>query len=152
MIRTAVLLSLIVPCSSASTGGSTSSLEPEPGQSQTWMASEQELREPVSVGTRNPAAKYRGHVLSGPEMFAFLPCSSGHSSWLVASGQTNNLKYLRTKPRPGHPSALYVELDGTESASGHFGHLGLYGKELSASAIFYVSRTDPSDCRFSEQR
>jgi hypothetical protein len=47
---------------------------------------------------------------------------------------------------PCTPQVAYVEMDATLSAPGHFGHMGTYEREITATRFTYAAREARVEC------
>jgi hypothetical protein len=99
----------------------------------------------------------RGYVRLGPEEESFQRCgdTTADTMWL-GEGRDETWapvsKILGAQPEcdldtiPCDHQEAYVELDGTISEPGHYGHMEMYNRELRPRRVTYAARTAPTDC------
>jgi hypothetical protein len=99
----------------------------------------------------------RGYVRLGPEEVSFQRCgeTTGDRMWLGEGGNetwgpvSDILHAQRECDLDTLPCAhqeAYVELDGTISEPGHYGHVGIDARELRPKRVTYAARTAPTEC------
>ncbi|MBI3202445.1 MAG: hypothetical protein HYZ29_12965 [Myxococcales bacterium] len=98
------------------------------------------------IGTRNPVASHRGFIAFSFEAASFRSC--GQSALIAVDRADPALSdvidmFDTCDLVPCHPSGVYVELDGTISPEGNYGHMGMYYRILTARKIHYAARTPP---------
>jgi hypothetical protein len=96
---------------------------------------------------------FRGVYQTAFEMIAFTPCNSGERWWVTpvnAPGWNSLQRALhRIDPiasGPGRVQRAYVELQGDTSATGQFGHLGAYTRELRVTRVLASAPVANGQC------
>ena len=99
----------------------------------------------------------RGHMVFASELMAFEPCGSTNLIWANLQGWEKGQELL---PQLGPycvttdagqapcPAEYYVELTGTISPPGQYGHMGKFSQQLMVSAYLAAGTTNPADCPF----
>ena len=90
---------------------------------------------------------FRGHYVSAFETSAFEPCGSGEKWWV--EGNIVDLRKPANPSEPGEwePREFYVEWRGTRSATGNYGHMGDYLRELEVSEVLVARPYTPDACK-----
>ena len=89
-------------------------------------------------------AVFRGHYSSGFEESSFRPCGSAERWWLEVSEK--NYDQWSTAMAP-HKGRTYIELRGTRTGKGQYGHLGLYDRGLNVIEVILARPPDLRDCK-----
>lgn len=99
----------------------------------------------------------RGYIVFATELMAFEPCGSTTLIWANLQGWEKGQELLPAlgpycvitdagqAPCPG---TYYVEITGTISPEGRYGHLNKFSQQLSIGAYLAASLTGPPDCPF----
>jgi hypothetical protein len=88
------------------------------------------------------AGVYLGYYSFGFETSRFTPTNSDEKWWL--SG-TNPCSELAHEVAPGFTPVLYVEVRGSLSWKGKFGHLGQYSRELTVKEVLSCRKLWPGE-------
>ncbi len=93
---------------------------------------------------------YEGVYVDGFEVSAFIACGSKERWWTKGNlGEVT--QYEKQHPDNATPAGwsaarLFVRLDATPSATGNFGHLGSYPRELQVHEVIEVRDYRDGDC------
>jgi hypothetical protein len=85
---------------------------------------------------------YRGHFVDGFEVSSFQPCGSAEEWWM----DPNDELYRATNYRFSH-GTVYLEVRGHVSPPGHYGHLGVYRRELTVRRVLLAREPTANDCQ-----
>jgi len=91
---------------------------------------------------------YRGLYVGGFEHSDFMPCGTQERWWLQGEAYAQIQAAVTEKRRtPGNTdwtlsSPVYVELRGSLSKPGRYGHMGAYSRQLNAQKLIYLSFTN----------
>lgn len=109
----------------------------------------------IASGPLNAQEIYKGHYVSAFERKNFYPCGVGEMWWLDVSSsiyseleefiKNNSLRSGKSYMKPNTP--FYIEVKGTRSAKGEWGHMGRYMYELKGTEVIDVSVTDKCKCK-----
>lgn len=93
--------------------------------------------------------RFSGRFTDGFETSAFRPCGSNDPYWVIDDTQSliDSTRPNGAEGSPTQPSTVYVEVEGTLSPRGSYGHLETYDRELVVSRVLSVSATPPDSCR-----
>ena len=80
---------------------------------------------------------YRGHYVSGFESNEFLPCGTG-DVWWVENEAESKLYSEYTKIAKTEYQPIYVEVIGSLSEDGPYGHMGIGSKELKVLEVLSI--------------
>jgi len=89
---------------------------------------------------------YRGHYTFGFEHSDFQPCERSEMWWVSLEEGENLAKAAMATPGITN-ATVYVEVKGEVSATGHYGHLGLFKREIVVRQILVVRPVAPDDCK-----
>ncbi|MBC8138244.1 MAG: hypothetical protein H8F28_20380 [Fibrella sp.] len=92
---------------------------------------------------------FRGMFTDGFEKAAFRPCGSDESYWVAGNTQPIYALILPNgvPVSPAPVTEVYVEVEGTLSPRGEFGHLGMYERELTVDQVLSARTVSPDACR-----
>jgi hypothetical protein len=99
----------------------------------------------------------RGYLVFGTELMAYEACGTTKLVWANLQGWEAGKELLPSLgpvcvPTDGGmapcPGTIYVELLGTISADGQYGHLGKFSQQLTVIRYLAASLTGPADCPF----
>ena len=123
----------------------------------THEAAAPEVFEGVMNGAYNPAnplpapalprGVYEGEYVHGFETSAFTACGSTERWW--TNGTLDDItRFEKEHPdRTGeYGTRLFLRVEGTPSATGNFGHLGSYPRELQVHRVIEVHEYRDNDC------
>jgi hypothetical protein len=123
----------------------------------THAASAPQVFEGVVKGAYNPAnplpapalprGVYEGEYVDGFETSAFTACGSTERWW--TDGALDDVTRFE-KEHPdrtgGYGKRLFLRVEATPSATGNFGHLGSYPRELQVHKVIEVHEYRENDC------
>lgn len=109
----------------------------------------------IASGPLNAQEIYKGHYVSAFERKIFWPCGVEDEAWWLKGKSAiyseleefikkNSLRSGKSKMKPNTP--FYIEVKGTRSAKGEWGHMGRYIYELNVTEIIDISVTDKCKC------
>jgi hypothetical protein len=107
--------------------------------------------------SRAERGRLRGYVRRGPEEVTFHPCGSREGWWISVNrphGWLTVEHVLASQPgcnlmNAGNcvPQEAFIEGDGQVTAPGHYGHMGMYQREVRLSRIHWADRGPRGTCR-----
>ena len=80
---------------------------------------------------------------SGFEMSSFRRCDTDER-WWVTGGSDIDARYRQVAAADYEP--VFVRLTGVTSATGEFGHLGAYRREIEVTRIIEIRALRPGEC------
>lgn len=93
----------------------------------------------------------RGHYFTGFEASGFIACGDTAAAYVPSPGDA--FRFMLTRPeydppgdQPPPAGKVYVEWRAAYSAAGHYGHLGVYRRELRVDSLYVVRAESPTDC------
>jgi hypothetical protein len=92
-----------------------------------------------------PTRIYRGVCTKRWEVSRFQPCGSREEWWIT--GHVDRIITALTTPDGFTGGTLYVEVQGSVSSPGRYGHLGAYRRELTVHKVLVAKAPGPEDCR-----
>ena len=107
----------------------------------------------IASGSVNAQETYKGHYVRAREHSGFSPCGGDVTWWLEGTRSSvyseleefinkNSLRSGKSYLKPNIP--FYIEVTGTRSAKGKWGHMGRYQYQLTVEEIIEMSVTDKS--------
>ena len=108
-----------------------------------------------SVTAASAEQIYKGTYVHSFEVSDFQECESGETWWLMGPAypqiRERVIDIIRLEDGyayfPNQP--IYLEIKGTRSEKGSWGHLGGYVREIQAISITKIERRAPSNCEVS---
>lgn len=98
----------------------------------------------AAAGCGASPSVYRGHYSVGFEKREFVPCGSPERWWATGPLAASLAVQAGTDRGEG---TIFVEWRGKKSSRGHFGHLGVYDRELEVRKVIRTHAAGPNDCR-----
>lgn len=97
-----------------------------------------------------PEAVYRGRYVVGFETSWFTPCGTDER-WWIPRDLDEVTRFIAQSPSQGSPpgwdnARLFLKARAIPSATGNFGHLGKYSRELEVLEVLEVREFRISDC------
>ena len=112
-------------------------------------------RRTAEYGRSHANARFRDVVQFRFEATNFTACGSSELWWLSIA-DPNDPAWLHVdaiyddscaEPTDRYCGLIYIEADGSLSAPGNHGHLGMYARELLVSRVLFASLAIPPTCR-----
>ena len=105
----------------------------------------------IASGSVNAQEIYKGHYVKSREHSGFTRCGVDETWWLEGIRSSvyleleefikkNSLRSGKSYMKPNIP--FFIEVTGTRSAKGKWGHMGRYQYELKVKEIIDISVTD----------
>lgn len=115
---------------------------------------------PPDFGHVNKSSTSRGLFFAGFEQHSFMPCAADETwwwgkayptdpDWLMVDDLFDDSCDPEEDPYCG---LVYMEVDGSVSEPGQYGHLGQYERELIVSRVYYASVDVPAGCKRANRR
>jgi hypothetical protein len=97
---------------------------------------------------------YRGRFTDGFETSKFVPCGSSEKWWAKGNVEPIYRTFYPDYDRSGLPREFpnirfktgYVEVEGTVTWRGTYGHMGEYDREIRIEKVIQVRNKIPSTC------
>ncbi len=99
----------------------------------------------LASGSLNAQESYKGLYVSAFERSDFMPCGVDEHWWLQGSAYSEIEEFikknsLRSGEGDWNPNTpVYIEVAGTITAKGEWGHMGSYQHELNATELIDIS-------------
>ena len=109
---------------------------------------------PPDFGHAGRSATSRGLFFAGAELQSFTPCGAD-VTWWWTKAYPNDPDWLKVddlfddscdSDEDPYCGLVYMEVDGSVSEPGRYGHNGQYEREIMVSRVYYASLTIPAGC------
>jgi hypothetical protein len=91
-----------------------------------------------------PSGVYSGYYTFGFEVSSFVPTNTKETWWLSGASPCRSLSDA-ARGKSGENPVIYLEIRGTLSRKGRYGHLGAYPRELNVQKVLTCRKLWPDE-------